>query len=63
MSILAKLKEIFDKIPLINLIPIIEDQASRLPAAYDSLSDQEKQELAKNLLLAASKAAAAYGGA
>lgn len=57
---IEKLKEILDRVPVINLIPILDDLATRIPKAWSELPDEKKQEIATNLLLAAGKAAANY---
>lgn len=61
-NILFVLNDVIDRIPIVNLLPILSDQIARIPAAYESMSEAEKQKLAADLLKAAAKAAASYGG-
>ena len=52
---LSKILPIIDRIPLINIIPIFYQ-------SWQALPEEKKQEIATNLIMAASKAAASYAG-
>lgn len=43
---MEKMKEVLNRIPIVNLIPILEDIATRIPTAYAALSDEQKQAVA-----------------
>ena len=62
MAFTDKIKEIITNIPIVNLLPILEDLATRIPKAYDAMPEDQKQKLASDLLAAGGKAAASYAG-
>lgn len=57
-----KLFELLNEIPVVNLVPVVVSALNAFPKAWDSMSEEQKTETAKNLILAASKAAADYYG-
>ena len=45
-----QLFEILKKIPIINLLPILEDISTRIPNAYAAMSEEDKQAAAAGLM-------------
>lgn len=42
--------KILSQIPIINLLPIFQDIATRIPTAYAAMPDEDKQAIAVGLL-------------
>lgn len=55
-------KEVLERIPVANLIPVLVDLSQQLPAAYMNLPEEKRQEVATDFLLAAAKMAKNYHG-
>lgn len=51
------IKALISKIPILNLLPVLEDMAGRIPQAYQNASDEDKQAMAAGLM----KLLASYG--
>ena len=47
---MINLLAIIEKIPVLNLLPILEDVAQRIPQSYAAMSDEDKQAIATGLL-------------
>lgn len=57
---IEKFKEIFNQIPVVNLVPLFTGFLGELPKRWAEIPEEKKQELFQNLVAAASKAAASY---
>lgn len=56
-------KEIFEiikNIPVVNFVPALITMLNAFPKAWDEIGEEKKKEIATNLIMAASKAAADY---
>ena len=60
---MGKIRDILDHVPIVNLIPIIDDLITGLPKAWEGLSDEKKSEISKNILMAGAKALSNYAKA